>query len=142
MPYPRALTPDQQEKAWELWLRRFPQTAIARQMGVNRNTVGRTIKRIQRELTNERQAELEQVRTLALAEYDVIKREAWQSRQKCAPSSTASVGYLSTIIEARKQQDRLLGLEEVTVTHRGLVLARLETVLGEGVPILLPGEAP
>jgi hypothetical protein len=125
----RALSPEQEEQVWALWLRRVPVLAIAAQFGVGRNTVSRTVARITRELSKRHQTDLDGARTEALAEYDAIKCEAWRRLARCAPQSTAGVGLLSNIIAARQQQDRLLGLERIQVDHRHAIVARVEAWL-------------
>jgi hypothetical protein len=133
MPAPRALTRDEEQHVWELWLRRFPQTRIARQFGVSRKVVGGTIARMQAELAEGRHATLEAARDEALATYDVIQQEAWARMAKCAPNSTASVGYLGAILETRRQKDRLLGLEKLQIDHRHVLAAKVDAWLNSEI---------
>ncbi len=134
MPRRTALTVDDEAAIWEAWLRSTPLWQIARAVGRDRHTVARAIDRIRAELTQTRLADLEARRTEALAEYDAIKRRAWTRLQQCAPTSTASVGYLSALIEARKRQDQLLGLNHVETSNVNVYLAQLHAVLHEPVP--------
>jgi hypothetical protein len=139
MPARRALSPQEEELVWQLWARRVPQTGIARQFNVSRKVVSSAVGRVQRELAEGRHADLEAARDEALGVYDLVQQAGWARMAKCAPNSTASVGYLSAIIEARRQQDRLLGLEKITVDHRAQALAKVEHLLDTAVPIALPG---
>ena len=139
MPHGRRLTDEDESQIWELHVRRVPNTAIARQVSCNRKTVAAVIKRISAGLAEARQADYEAVREQALATYDAVQRTAWMRLQNCDPTSTVSVGYLGTIVDARRQQDRLLGLEHLTVNQRGVHLARIEAILDAPVPIALPG---
>jgi len=101
--------------------------------------VSATIARTKQQLASAREAEMESQREEALAEYDAIKREAWERLAQCQANSTAAVGYLGAILGARAAQDRLLGLDEITINHRGVYLARIEAILNSPVPLTLPG---
>jgi neutral trehalase len=94
---------------------------------------------VRRELNQERLKDLEDLRTEAIAEYDAIKQECWKRLKRCPAKSNAAVGYIGSIVEARKQQDRLLGLEQVTIDHRIGVLAKIDAMLDVPVPFVLPG---
>jgi hypothetical protein len=139
MPTQPTISHEQEDQMYALWLRRVPHHAIAQAVGVNRNTVTATIKRMTASLAKGRRDDLELSRAEALAVYDAVQREAWLSKAKVLPNSNASVGYLGCIIEARKQQDRLLGLEQITITHRDVHLARIEAIMSAPVPLYLPG---
>lgn len=134
-----ALKPDQEQLIWNLWLHRVPQATIAEQIGCSRRTVSTVVNRIRRRLNEQRLQELEELRTEALAEYDAIKLEAWTRLEACAPGSAVAVGYISTIVNARQAQDRLLGLQELTVNLRAVHLAKVENLLDTPVPLVLPG---
>jgi hypothetical protein len=131
-----ALRPEQREEVWELYLRRMSQSAIARHIGCSRNAVSRNVVKMRGELNERRATELEELRTEALAEYDIIKRAAWSRLAACGPNSPAGVGYLNAICVARQSQDRLLGLEKLSIDHRGVVLARVENILTTPVPVV------
>jgi hypothetical protein len=133
------LRPEQEQTIWHLYVRRQPQRIIAKAVGCHPNTVSATVRRIKRELAQRRGEDFEATRDEALAVYGEVQREAWLSKAKCKPSANAGVGYLSVIVEARKQQDRLLGLEEIIVSHRAAALVKVEGLLNTGVPIILPG---
>jgi DNA-binding CsgD family transcriptional regulator len=135
----RALTGRQEQEAYELWLRRVPVTRIAERMNCHRNTVSATIRRVLEEEAEGRQAELERARNESIAVYQGVQQEAWRRLQGCQPTSNAAVGYLGIIADAQKQQDRLLGLEQLTLNVRGAHLAHVDALLDSTVPILLPG---
>jgi hypothetical protein len=139
MPYPAKLGEDHHEQLWELYCKRTPQSALARHFGCSRTSVSNAVARIKKKLAEGRREELEHARAESIAVYQAAQAEAWRRLTKCPPASTAAVGYLAQIVESQRQQDRLLGLEEITVNHRGMLLARLEAVLDTPVSIVLPG---
>jgi hypothetical protein len=134
-----ALKPDQEDLIWKLWLQSVPQSEIAARVGCSRTTVSNVVNRVRKRLAERRPAEFEELRTEALAGYDQIKREAWKHLENCPVGSSVAIGLLSNIIAARQAQDRLLGLQQITVNHRGFVLAKIDELLNTGVPLLLPG---
>ena len=139
MPQPRALTPDQEQLAWQLWLQRVPQTQIAERLGCHRNRISAWITRILRELADARRDALEDAREQALATLDAIQAEAWSRLAAAKPTSNVSAAYLSTIIEATRLQARILGLERLGIDLRGAALLRVDSLLDETVPVVLPG---
>jgi len=136
-----ALTPDEQSAVWDQYLHRVPLSTIAKDFAVGRGTISRTIDRIQRELAADRRQDLEAARAESIAVYHTCQREAFTRIRLCPPTSTAGVGYLSQVIECQKQVDRLLGLEEITVNHRGDHLLRVEEILNRPVLLALPERA-
>lgn len=136
-----ALSEDQRSKIWDLHLRRVPQLEIARQVGCSRNTVNAVVQRITKDLADRRLDQLETAREEALATYDAIQREAWMRLEQCAPTSTIAVGYLGTIVDCQRQKDRLLGLEQLTINHTGVYLARIEALMDRPATISLPGDS-
>jgi DNA-binding CsgD family transcriptional regulator len=134
-----ALKPDQEDDIWRLWLQRVPQAEIGRRIGCSRKTVSAAVQRVQKRLAAERTRDLEEARAEALAEYDTVKGECWERLAGCKPTSTAAVGYLGAILDARRQQDRLLNLEHLTVNVRAVALGKIEALLEEGIPLILPG---
>jgi hypothetical protein len=135
MPQRRALDEAQRESLWSMYLAREPQSTIAKRFGISRQTVCNTIARIKRELAEGHHAELEEARAESLQVYKMVQERAWQRLVKCQATSTASVGYMSTIVTAQRRMDALLGLDEVTVNHRGIVWAQIEHAMTLPTPI-------
>jgi hypothetical protein len=123
----QALRPADEDLIWSLYLRKAPRREIATQVGTSVTTVRAAVKRVRRRLNDRRLADLEALRTEALAEYEHIQNEAWNRLQSCNPTSSVSVGYIGVILDARHQRDRVLGLElqRLDVTSGGKSIADL-----------------
>jgi len=129
----QVLRDDQRELIWRLYLRHVSHAVIARQIGCSRQAVTRTVGRIRKDLAEDRLQNFEEQRSVALAEYDEVKREAWKRLAECKASSHAAVGYLGQIVSSRQQQDRLLGLETIQVDHRGAGLVAIAHLVKQPV---------
>jgi hypothetical protein len=116
-------------------IQRRPLGQIAQDVGVHRNTVSKLITRITKELNTRRMESLEDLRQHALSTYDAIQKEAWERLQSCSGNSNSAVGFLGIISQARRQQDRLLGLEQVTINHTETYLKELRLLMDQPVPI-------
>jgi hypothetical protein len=135
-----ALTPQQEDAIWAAYLRKVPRQQIAQEVGTSPTTVSAVVQRVKQRLNDRRTADLEALRTDALAEYDQLQREAWDRLQQCSPTSTLSVGYLGVILDARRQEDRILGLQApkaIDVTSGGESIGELiKQLLHEPVNII------
>jgi len=127
-----ALNDDQREEIWRLHVKRVSQREIADRIGCNRNTVSAVVRRITEQLAEGRRTEMEAARNEALAVYDEIQREIWKRLEQCPATSS-----LSVIVEARRRQDRLLGLEKLTVNHTQVYLTRIEALMNQPIPLPL-----
>lgn len=134
-----SLTPEQEDKLWRLHLQKVPLVLAAQEVGCHRQTAARAIQRIKTTLAEAQRVDFELARSQHLAELDGVKREAWASKAQCQPGSNAAVGYLGIVLDAIKQQSSLLGLDEITITHRAVALTRIQTILDAPIPLTLPG---
>jgi len=137
-----ALNDDQRDEIWRLHVKRVSQREIADRIGCNRNTVSAVVCRITAHLAEGRRTELEAARNEALAVYNEIQREIWKRLEQCPATSSLAVGYLSVIVEARRRQDRLLGLEKLTVNHTQVYLTRIDALMNQPIPLPLIEEIP
>jgi hypothetical protein len=133
------VTAQVEQRIWELHLQRQPVMDIASALNLHRNTVGKIIKKITSELSAHQHERLEVARQEAIASLDWLLRDAWTSAGKCSVDSPTRVGYLRIVLEALRHQQRLMGLELVTINHRLAALDRIDTILAEPIPIMLPG---
>lgn len=132
-----ALNDDQRDEIWRLHVKRVSQREIADRIGCNRNTVSAVVRRTTEQLAEGRRTEMEVARNEALAVYDEIQREIWKRLEQCPATSSLAVGYLSVIVEARRRQDRLLGLEKLTVNHTQVYLTRIDALMNQPIPLPL-----
>jgi IS30 family transposase len=142
MPRTSSLTQEQEELIYSLSIRRVPIGTIAEQVGVHRNTVRPAIARLTAQM-NERSTEsLEVLRRQALAVYGELETECWTRLRECVPTSRMALGFIATIMQLRRQQDRLLGLEQLTVTQQGPQLQQLQALLRQPVTVIQVKEEP
>jgi DNA-binding CsgD family transcriptional regulator len=137
MPRRTGITHAQEEAIYRLHLQHVPIQAIASQEGLHRNTVSAALNRITGALNDRHIESLEGERQRSLDIYRTIESECWARLRVADPDSTVSVGYLNILSQVRRQQDRLLGLERITVDHQGLYLQQVHALMSQPVQLVI-----
>src|SRR5215204_5762864 len=107
--------------AWEMFNNLVPKAEIARRLRCSRNTVYADLKRAAALDAKEFDPSL--ARSSVLQQLDNVKRWAKDKLDKASPDSNPGPGYLRTIIDSIKEQNKLLDVYPTPdEQNQGLVL--------------------
>ena len=130
------LDPGIQERIIRLDIQDVPRSTIAKEVGVNRRTVDRTIDRHYKHLGIGRDVDADRERAIAI--YTEVKAAAWRQIERDEERQDVRPAQLLTVLKAQERIDRLLALTPTGPDDPVMVLSQLK----QTVVNLILSEAP